>query len=382
MLTLLLLLAQMPPNHPTPDAQGAPSADELIGRLDATPGLKEKDKPFEIAASLARLYFGGGRYADAQLFYAQALAKADEPRALYLAQKKVLGGKPLPAAKPAGCDVKDGVTLAEATATAKKLKPPDAVACLEVALAPVREAEVLLGNARFLARDVKGALDAYENALKLSEANVDARYARAAVWLDTQGDDVKQLEKVKAELERVLTDAPDFPKAANAKRLLQRTGEALEKGGLTKVGVTAEAIAALTPARPAGQAPVLSKEVMEAFQNAPRTPELEANFVKLVERGEDALAKGDLQAALDAYKQVMPYQPDNARLRAGMAWTMVKLNRQPMADNVWRVAASSPEALDALGDRLKAKGDEAGAKALWQRLRETAPEYAPKLEGK
>ena len=28
------------------------------------------------------------------------------------------------------------------------------------------------------------------------------------------------------------------------------------------------------------------------------------------------------------------------------------------------------------------KGDEAGAKALWQRLRETVPEYAPKLDGK
>ena len=62
MLTLLLLLAQMPPNHPT-EAKNAPSAEDLIGRLDATPGLKEKDKPFEIAASLARL---GGGVADAR----------------------------------------------------------------------------------------------------------------------------------------------------------------------------------------------------------------------------------------------------------------------------------------------------------------------------
>jgi tetratricopeptide (TPR) repeat protein len=187
---------------------------------------------------------------------------------------------------------------------------------------------------------------------------------------------------VKAELERVLNDAPNFAKAANAKRLLKRTEAAIEKGGLTKVGVTGEEIAALAPPRQPGQAPVLSKETMEAFQNAPRTPEMEANFVKLVEGAEDALAKGNFQEALDGYKQVMPYQPDNARLRAGMAWTMVKLNRQPMADNVWRVASSNPEQIDALGDRLKAKGDEAGAKALWQRLRETVPEYAPKLEGK
>lgn len=388
MLTLLLLLAQMPPPPPSNDGKNAPSAEDLIGRLDATPGLKEKDKPFEIAASLARLYFGAGRYADAQLFYAQALAKADAPRALYLAQKKALGGRALPDTRPGSCDVKTGVTLVEATEAAKKLaaakKTPDAVACLDVALAPVREAEVLLGNARFLSRDIKGALAAYEDVLQLSEGDADARYARAAVWLDTQGDDVEVLKKVKAEFERLLKDTPDFSKATNAKRLLKRTEEALEKGGLTKVGVTAEAVAALAPApaRQGGQPPVLSKEVMEAFQNAPRTPDMEANFVKLIESAEDALAKGEFQAALDAYKQVMPYQPDNARLRAGMAWTMVKLNRQPMADNVWRVASSAPEAIDALGDRLKAKGDEAGAKALWQRLRETVPEYAPKLDGK
>jgi len=385
-LTLLLLLAQMPSDHPPTEGKTAPPAEDLIGKLDATPGLKEKDKPFEIAASLGRLYFGAGRYADAQLFYAQALAKADAPRALYLAQKKALGSKPLPEKKPSGCDVKENVSMADAMETTKKfIAAKDtamAVACLDIALAPAREAEVLLGNARFLSRDIKGALEAYENALKLNELNVDARYARAAVWLDTQGDNVEVLKNVKTELERVLADAPNFAKATNAKRLLKRTEAAIEKGGLTRVGVTGEEIAALAPPRLPGQAPVLSKETMDAFQNAPRTPEMEANFVKLVEGAEDALAKGNFQEALDGYKQVMPYQPDNARLRAGMAWTMVKLNRQPMADNVWRVASSSPEAIDALGDRLKAKGDEAGAKALWQRLRETVPEYAPKLEGK
>jgi cytochrome c-type biogenesis protein CcmH/NrfG len=78
----------------------------------------------------------------------------------------------------------------------------------------------------------------------------------------------------------------------------------------------------------------------------------------------------------------MPYQPDNARLRAGMAWTMIRLNRQPMADNVWNVAAQNPDAISALGDALKSKGDAEGAKAVWQRLKDTVPTYAPKLEGK
>jgi thioredoxin-like negative regulator of GroEL len=109
---------------------------------------------------------------------------------------------------------------------------------------------------------------------------------------------------------------------------------------------------------------------------------MENNFAKLISDAEEHLARGRFQDALTAYKQVMPYQPENARLRAGMAWTMIKLNRQPMADNVWRVATQTPDAVAELGDALKAKGDVEGAKAVWQRLKESVPSYAPKLEGK
>jgi hypothetical protein len=47
----------------------------------------------------------------------------------------------------------------------------------------------------------------------------------------------------------------------------------------------------------------------------------------------------------------------------------------------------APDAIAELGDTLKAdtlkaKGDVEGAKALWQRLRESVPSYAPKLEGR
>ena len=63
-----------------------------------------------------------------------------------------------------------------------------------------------------------------------------------------------------------------------------------------------------------------------------------------------------------------------------MAWAMVKLNKQPMADNVWRVASQSPEAIDALGETLKAKGDAEQAKAVWERLAGSVPSYADKLK--
>lgn len=390
---VLMLLAQaapaLPPNHPP--AGKPPSADELIQKLDSTAGLKEKEKPFEIAASLGRLYFGQGRYADALVYYKQALAGAEGARTLFLAQRKLAGTKPLPAPASVGCEVKADTTLAQLEEKAKGLAAAKnaggATACLRAALVPVMDAEVSLGNAQFLLADAPGAVQTHTRALETFESNVDARYARGAVTLDANGDDVAALNRAKADFERFLADAPTSPRATNAKRLLTRTNAAIAAGGLSKLTITAEQVAAVAPAPPphqpkAGQPPVLTQETMEAFQNAPRTPEMEANFAKLVSDAEEHLARGRFQDALTAYKQVMPFQPNNPRLRAGMAWTMIRLNRQPMADNVWRAAAEFPDAIAGLGDTLKEKGDPEGAKAVWQRLKETVPSYAPKLEGK
>lgn len=374
---LLIVLSQAAP----------PSADELVKRLDATAGLKDKDKPFEISASLGRLYFGQGRYGDALGFFKQAIDGAADARTLFLAQKKLVGTRPVPGAKDVGCEPKPDVTLAALQEKAKTFaaakNAPNAVACLKAALAPTMELEVLLGNTQFLLHDTAAALFTYNRAIDTFDSNVDARYSRAALTLDAFGDDVAALGRAKADFEKFLSDAPTSPRAPTAKRLLARTNEAIAAGGLSKTNVTPEQVAALAPAQPAGiQPPVLTKEMMDAFQNAPRTPEMEANFAKLISDAEEHLARGRFQDALNAYKQVMPYQPENARLRAGMAWTMIKLNRQPMADNVWNVAAQTPDAIVELGDSLKAKGDAEGARAVWTRLKETVPSYASKLEGK
>lgn len=392
LVPLLVVLSQapLPPNHPPTSGAPAPSADELVKKLDSTAGLKDSTKPFEIAASLGRLYYGQGRYGDARTFYLQAVAGAEKARALFLAQKKLAGSKALPAAAAVGCTPGPDATLAQlevkAAALAQAKNAPGAVACLKAALAPLMDVEVMLGHAQYLSRDTASALATYTRALETFESNVDARYARAAAMLDTQGDDLKALAQAKADFERVLADAPTSPRAANAKRLLARTAAALEAGGLSKAPVVVAAAPTPTPA-PQGQGgpvmpPQLTPEMMAAFQNAPRTAEMEGNFQKLIEEGEEHLARGRFQEALGNYKQVMPYQPNNPRLRAGMAWTMIKLNRQPMADNVWRAATETPEAISALGDALKAKGDAEGAKAVWQRLKESVPAYAPKLEGK
>jgi tetratricopeptide (TPR) repeat protein len=382
---LLLSQAPLPPNHPPAAAAPAPSPGALVKTLDETPGLKDKPKPFEIAVSLGRLYSGQGRYLEAKTYYQQAVTTAEPLRALYLKQKKALGIRAAPSASDVGCTPSPQLTqqlvLEKAQAHAKAGKVPESVACLKVGLQGLMEAETLLGHTQFLLKDVDAALATYTRALETSEANAEARYARAALLLDAKGDDVKSLELAKAEFERFLKEVPTAPQAAQAKRLLERTTKALAAGGLSKVPPEV-AVAPVEPPRPAGMPPVLSKETMEAFQNAPRTPEMEANFAKLVADAEEHLAHGRFQDALTNYRQVMPFEPNNPRLRAGMAWTMVKLNRQPMADNVWRAATENPDAVAALGDTLKAKGDAEGAKALWQRLRDTVPSYASKLDGR
>jgi cytochrome c-type biogenesis protein CcmH/NrfG len=120
---------------------------------------------------------------------------------------------------------------------------------------------------------------------------------------------------------------------------------------------------------------------MEAFENAPRTPEMEQKFAKAIEDAEHALAVGEFQTALDSYKTVMPYQPNNPRVRAGMAWSLFKLGK-PMADRVWGVATQDPDAVAALGDALKKQGNATEAKAVWQRLAASVPDYASKVENR
>lgn len=365
-------------------AQGAPAPaptpEDLIKKIDAAPDLKGREKPFEISASLTRLYFSQGRTKDAQSYAQEALAAAEPALKFYVEQKKKLGAAaPAPLAD-AKCDPEKAqeATLATVLEVARRhadaKRTAAAVTCARKALNGVPEVMLMDGNARFLARDLAGARASYERVATTFSDVPEALYSRGALTLDEKPDDVKALEAAKRDLEGFLAAAPNARQARSARALLERTRAGIGAGGLSK----------LTPVpapAPATSPPPLDPATIAAFQNAPKTAEGDARFAKLIEDSEEALAKGRYQEALDGFKQVMPFQPENARLRAGMAWTLVKLGK-PMAENVWRVASQTPEAVDALGDRLKAKGDGDGAKALWTRLAETVPGYAPKLEGK
>jgi tetratricopeptide (TPR) repeat protein len=359
-------------------SQAAPSADDLVKKLDASPDLKGRDKPFEISVSLARLYFGQGRYREAASFYEQAVAKAAPTKALYLQFRKQTAP-----VNVAGCEIAPGnemgVLTDKALAKQKAKDLAGAAGCARNAVQGLLEAEVQLGHSQFLSGDPAAALATYTKSLESFEQNVDARYSRGALLLDWRGDDVASLNLAKADFETFLREAPKSPKAREASLFLERTIAAIAAGGASKLAPPPVVVRA--PVAVADQPPVLSKEVMEAFQNAPRTPELQEKFAKALDDAEASLAKGQFLAALDGYKTVMPYQPENPRVRAGMAWSLFKLGK-PMAERVWGVATQDPEAVAKLGDALKKQGNEEEAKAVWQRLAQSVPAFAPNLENR
>jgi tetratricopeptide (TPR) repeat protein len=381
----------LPPGHPDISRGGAgASARDIIQQLDSTPDLKTRPKPFEVAASVGKLYFGQGRYEDAEVYLRQAQEGAAALRSLYLTERRQVKGK-LPDAAAAGCPpaatAAPGAVAAAAQAKADAKDHAGAAACALQALAPALEAVAFLGNARFLASDAPGALQAYAWVLEVDPLQPLALYGRAGVHFETRPDDMATLRTVKKDLTDLLQAWPNIPQAPQARALLARTEELLRAGGLAKYTAAhpkaappaaGTAVAAAPPAQ-GDTPPALNPETVEAIRNTERTPELVKGLADLVEQGEEALSKGQYQAALDAYRRVMPFEPENGRVKAGMAWALVGLNRQPMADRVWSVAVDSdPQAVDALGDLLAKKGNAKEAQALWAKLATTSPAYAQK----
>lgn len=394
----------LPAGHPsiTPGA-APPTTDELLRKMDATPDLKTRPKPSEVSAALGKLYYGRARWADAREFFLQAEKTAEPVRALYLEQRKQVKGA-LPDAAAAGCRVSSDLAVQKAADRARSLAAEKqhgpAAACALEALGPVLESTALLGNTLALMGDLKGALAAYERVLQVDPRNALALYGHGAVTFEVKGDDLAALKTARKELQTSVEIAPNAPQSPSARAFAQRIDQVIAAGGATKFArqqekTRAEATPAVAAA-PMGGAPVasappqagpaaggpaapptLSKETIEAFQKTEVTPEMQANFARLIDDGEAKLAANKYQDALDDFRQVMPYQPNNPRLRAGLAWALVGLQRQPMADNVWRVAVSSdPASVDALGDRLSKAGNTESARALWTKLLASAPDYA------
>lgn len=402
---------EMPEGHPPMTGRNAPTAEELLNQLDGMQGLREREKTFEIASSLGKLYYTNGRPQDAVPYFLQAEEKAKAVRELFLAQRKKLGKTPVQSAAEANCGFTAQSQVEQMAATAaeraKKGDAAGAAACARAALEPVLEVESMRGNALFLSGDVDGALKTYERVLEVAPTQGDALFGRSALLYESKGEDLKALQSAHEGFEAFVSAYPDSNRAPLARKLGRMTDEAVKAGGMkkwqasraedrriraTKLDLSAGAppMMARGPmagggGRPMGggpagggdgtSAPTLSQETMQAMQNVEHTPEMEAQLTKTVEQGEELLAKGRYDEALQAYRQVMPLRPDG-RVKAGLAWTLVGLGK-PTADRVWGVAVGSdPAAVDQLGETLKAKGDVKGAKALWSKLAASAPDYA------
>jgi tetratricopeptide (TPR) repeat protein len=376
---------ELPAGHPpmTGTGRAAPTAEELLKQLDSTEGLREKEKTFEIASSLGRLYYVNGRNTDAVTYLLQAEARAKPTRDLFLAQRKKLGKAAVPTAEAAGCGFKPGMAVEEMGAVAqeraKKGDTAGAVACARAALTPVLETEVMRANAHFLIGELDTALAVYAGVLAVEPTHEEALYGRSALLFETKGEDVAALKQAQAGFDALLAAHPDSSRAAMAKRLSALAAETAKAGGRQKLVASRAEDRRIRLSKAAADGPrPLTQEMVDAVENTERTPELEQGLAKLVEEGEEHLARGRYQEALANYTRVVPFQPQNGRAKAGMAWALVGLGR-PMATRVWGVAVQSdPASVEQLGDTLKAKGDEKGAKALWQKLASDAPDYSGK----
>lgn len=394
----------MPEGHPPMSGTGRapPSVDELLKQLDSTEGLRTREKTFEIASSLGKLYYSNGRVADAVPYFLQAEEKAIGVRKLYAEQRKKLGKQAVPTVEAAGCGFTPEMAVEAmgkvAQERAKKGDAAGAAACARAALEPVLEVELLRGNALYLTGDLEGALLVYGRVLEVAPTHEEAMFARAALLYETKGEDVKALQAAHEGFEALLAVHPDSPRAGLAKQLSQYAEETAKAGGRERWKQTRAEDRRIRRSQPmamqpsgmggpmagaTGQPgqdgmPVLTQEMIDAVENTERTPELEAGLAKLVEEGEEHLARGRYDDALGVYRRVVPFQPNNGRAKAGMAWAMVGLGR-PMADRIWGVAVSSDAAaVEQLGDTLRAKGDAKGAKALWEKLLASAPDYPNK----
>jgi tetratricopeptide (TPR) repeat protein len=382
--------APLPQGHPTVDGSKLPpSAEELMKQLDSSDGLREREKTFEIASSLGRLYYMNGRHAEALTFLDQARAKAEGVRTLFLTSKKKLGKTPVPTAQAANCGFTPDQAMdameAVAQAKAKAGDAAGAAACALAALPPALDVDTLRGNAFYLQGDSAKALAAYARVLEVEPLHEESLYAHSALVFETRGEDLKALQSARDGFNALVAARPQSQRAPMARELVQRIEETVKAGGRKKWLASrvadrqvrlsqAPAQAALPPDAPRP----LSPEMVDAVKNTERTPELEAGLGKLVEEGEEHLARGRYQEALANYTRVVPFQPENGRAKAGMAWALVGLGR-PMGARVWSVALESDAgAVEKLGDTLLAKGDAKGAKALWEKLAQDVPDYPNK----
>jgi tetratricopeptide (TPR) repeat protein len=364
MSTPALLLSSLLAVAPT---EPLPSPEALLKQVEQL-GLAGKEKPFEVASSIGKLYWNQGRRDEALPYFEEAVKTAAPARARYVALRKKAFASKTPPAPQCG---ESPPTLAEALARADAWKLPEALVCLRKALEPALEVQTLAGHVHHLAGRPEQALAAYAAVLEVADAHEEALFGEGVLLMETRGDDAKALEQARSDFERYVQRHPASARVDKARALGARALAAKNAGGLTKLVETRVKEARAAEPAPAAP-PALTDAQVKAFQQVERTPELMADLARKVDEAEGHLAAGRFEEALALYKAVMPFSAQDGRVQAGMAWSLVGLNKQPMADRVFGVAVStSREAVKKLVETLRGKGDAAGAAKLEARLAES-----------
>ncbi len=387
----------MPEGHPS---SGPVDPHELLRQLDAKQDdIRKRPKNFDIAFALGNLYYENARYPEAADFFAQAVVKAQAAFRIAAESKPKVKGA-VPTASEAGCAGNPASSVEQRVERAEQFqkdgKNADALACALAAQAPADEALARRGTAFLLMGQVDDAMGQYEQALSHDPDQVEALYRLAAVLFDVYGNDVSKLKRTQELWGRFLKLAPNDRRAFSVRGRLKQVDEAIAKGGVSKAAplpeelletpplasVPAEsappmASAAPPPMASAAEGPgPISADMMEAIANTPRGPEFDQGLAKSLDDGETHLVKSEYQEAVQSFRSVLPYQPNNPRARAGMAAAMIGLGR-PMADRIFAAALEQdPKSIDTLATKLRAGGNDKEARELWQRLLQQAPGFS------
>lgn len=387
----------MPADHPPVGEGGVMSSAELLEQVEAMKSkLEGQPRSFEISASLGNLYYDNGRFGDASVYYGEALQKASD---LFALREELKKNPVAPAALEAtGCaELKEVEPLtAKAREHLKAGRRAEAQACADLAAVPLVPVLARRANGYFLIGRIDDALAEHARALEIDPDALDSLYFTGALLFDTYGDDLAQLERARTAWQRFARLAPkEHPRAELVRQMLPELEQAISLGGASKLphlaaGPSAGALppgSALPPNHPPfagmpadhremeGPGPI-SPEMIQAIENTPRGPELEAALDESVRLGEEALARNDGDEASNHYRSVIAFRPSDGRVQAGMAAAQI-LKKSGMAKRVFLVAVSTdPSAVDALAERMKENGNLELAKTLWTRLAELNPRYA------
>jgi tetratricopeptide (TPR) repeat protein len=382
----------LPPGHP---ATGDVDPHALLRQLDAKQDeIRKKPKTFDIAFALGNLYYENARYAEAAEFFAQAIEKTRPAfRIVDQVKPKTAGGSPTDSACE-GTSVEQRIERAEQL---EKSQPAQALACALSAQKPALEAMSRRGTCFFLAGQIDPAIKEFESVLARDPDSVEANYRLGAIFFDAFGEDVAKLKRTRKLWDHFLQLAPEDRRAVLVRGRLKQVEDGITKGGVSKAAplppelLEAPPMASVpvdtrpTPATNApmssqqnASVPAITPEMAEAVANTPRGPEFEQGLARALDEGEAHLAKAEYQEAVQSFRSVLPYQPNNPRARAGMAAALIGKG-SPMADRIFGAAIEQdPASIDSLAQKLKAGGNAKEAKELWTRLQAQAPEYAAK----